>query len=299
MAMVGWSLWIAIFLAIVALLLYRAFRPHRRAQVVEWAAGHGLPATGLDWDQASRYLDRSRCLRTVGFVIPLFLGGTTSIVWALVYTQPSPPFPFDLLGSPSWLVGYLLGAVLAEVTWTRPRTQKAAALVPRRVADYIGRPALVLIRVVGLATIAVGVIGHWFLAGHLRAGFGFGPVPAVTAAVVLVLMEASLWFIVHRRQPVGSESQMRLDDALRSTAIHRMAGAGLGMMFLFLGYELFSIGGGIEGQALRIILPWAGVACVFVGAPLSWQRVGHPRVWPVRRHTSGEAASNTADRTAT
>ncbi|MEV0200719.1 hypothetical protein [Nonomuraea sp. NPDC050691] len=298
--MVGWSLGIAFYVAIVGLLLYRAFRPQRRPEVIEWAAGHGLRTTDLDWDQASRYLYRSRCLRTVGFVIPLLAGGTTSIVWALVYTQPSPPFPFDLLGQPSLLVGYLLGAVLAEVTWTRPRTQKAA-LVPRRVADYIGRPALILIRVVGLATIAGGVIGHWFLADHIRAGFKLGPAPAVTAAAVLVTMEASLWFIVHRRQPVGSESQMMLDDALRSTTIHRMAGAGLGMMFLFLGYELFRIGGGIEGQAPRIILPWAAMACVFVGAPLSWRRVGHPRLWLVRRHASSEAAprTDTADRTAT
>ncbi|MFI7705427.1 hypothetical protein [Nonomuraea sp. NPDC049480] len=299
--MVGWSLVIAFHVAIVGLLLYRAFRPQRRPEVAEWAAGHGLRTTDLDWDQASRYLYRSRCLRTVGFVIPFLVGSTMSIVWALVYTQPSPPFPFNLLGQASWLGGYLLGAVLAEVTWTRPRTQKAAALVPRQVADYIGRPTLILIRVVGLATIAVGVIGHWFLAGHIRAGFGFGPAPAVTATAVLVTMEASLWFIVHRRQPVGSESQMMLDDALRSTTIHRMAGAGLGMMFLFLGYELFSIGGGIEGQALRIILPWAAMACMFVGAPLSWRRVGHPRLWLVRRHTSSEAAPRTdpADRTAT
>jgi hypothetical protein len=299
--MVGWSLVIAFHVALVGLLLYRAFRPQRRPELIEWAAGHGLRTTDLDWDQASRYLYRSRCLRTVGFVIPLLVGSTTSIVWALVYTEPSPPFPFDLLSQPSLLVGYVLGAVLAEVTWTRPRTQKAAALVPRRVADYIGRPALILIGVVGMATIAVGVIGHWFLAGHIRDGFELGPAPMVAATAVLMTMGASLWFIVHRRQPVGSESQMMLDDALRSTTIHRMAGAGLGMMFLFLGYELVSIGGGIEGQALRIILPWAGIACVFGGAPLSWRRVGHPRLWRVRRHTSGEAApqADTADRTAT
>lgn len=299
--MVGWSLGIAVYAATVGLLLYRAFRPQRRPEVLEWATSHGLRTTDLDWDQASRYLYRSRRLRTVGFVIPLLAGGTTSIIWALVYTQSSPPFPFDLLSQPSWLVGYLLGAVLAEVTWTRPRTRNAAALVPRRVADYIGRPALILIHVAGLAAIAVGVIGHWFLAGQIRNGFEFGPAPAVTAAAVLVTMEASLWFIVRRRQPVGSESQMMLDDALRATTIHRIAGAGLAMMFLFLGYELFSIGGGIEGQALRIILPWAGLVCVFVGAPLSWRRVGHPRLWLVRRNASGEAAprTGTADRTAT
>ncbi|MFD0474137.1 hypothetical protein ACFQ0B_42250 [Nonomuraea thailandensis] len=176
-----------------------------------------------------------------------------------------------------------------------------AAPVPGRAGDYLGRPALILIRVVGLATIVVGVAGHWFLAGQIRDGFEFGPAPAVTAAAVLVVMEASLWFVAHRRRPAGPESQPMLDDALRATTIHRMAGACLGVMFLLLGYELFSIGGGIEGQAPRIILPWAGIACVAVGAPLSWQRVGHPRSWPVRRHTSGEAASpsDTADRTAT
>lgn len=298
--MVGWTLWIAAHVAFAVFLVYRAARPVRCGQVVQWAAGYGLGrGEGIDRDQAAKFLHRSRWFRTAGFLLPFVVGTSTSFTWALVFTEPRPPFPFDLLDQPAWIAGYLLGAILAEVTWSRPRVPPAAALLPRRVSDYIRGSVLVLIRVAALATIAVGVLTHWIYPGHVAEPFRLGPGPAVTAAAVLVTTEAALRFMAHRRQPVGSTSQLTLDDALRSTSIHRTAGAGLALLFLLLGVELFSLGGGTDISALRVTLPWVGLVCIFFCAPASWLHIGHPRLWLVRRSAPRRANPPTEARSRT
>jgi hypothetical protein len=272
--MLGWSLAITAVALLVALLRWAA-RPPDDAAVASWAARYNLSLHTDDYPQVRRQLRRGRWLRTLGCVVPLVIGEGANVWWGLVYAHPLP-LPLAVLTEPSfWAVGYLLAAVAAELTRRRPdpRSPRAAVLAPRRLADYLPAWMLRAERAVALAVLALAPLASqgvsWTRSRNLTT--------TVAAVAIAALVELSLRAMVRRPQPVATAGELAVDDALRSTSVHRAAGAGLAALLFLLGNQIGGLGG--HWWALT-----GGLGLVCYGLAVGcWKDLTSPVRWPIRR----------------
>jgi hypothetical protein len=254
--------------------------------VERWAQSAGLALTDENRRVVRRYLTWSRRARRTGglagFVLPNLYGGIVDHSFA------GFPFPF-IVG------GYLLGAVVAEVVVNRPRRRSGAALlVARRLDDYLPGRVLALQR--GLPVVAVLLPGAFALSPfpdlvpspnvepHTLAGFA---VPAAVAVGTAVVIEALQRLIVARRQPITSHDDLAVDDAIRSSSLHVLAGAALAMLLFTVAVEVGSLAAFAEASAWPVPLAWVPLAGLVVALLASgvyfWLRLPDPHGFQVRR----------------
>jgi hypothetical protein len=285
--MVTLTLAVAAVVATLTTLLLWAARPPGDAGVLEWAARYDLALRLEDREPVRRQLRRGRLLRTGGFVVPFAIWVGTGIYWTAVVERPMPRFPLGWIANPAaWATGYLVGAVVAELTRPSGRRQpvRGAALVPRRLADYV--PAWMPWTARGLAA-AIVVLAQF---NHADDAGGSDPWPlrpsfiaAFAAVAVTVLIEVALRVVVRRPQPVASTAELSVDDALRSSSVHRIAGAGMAALMFLLANQL-----GVlprhwwaVGALLALVCYGLAIGC--------WRDLTSPIWWPVRRGRSRSA----------
>src|SRR4051812_10819494 len=157
---------IAIVLAIaIPLQLLHAYRVND-ARVEAWARDHGLELTDDNRPVVARYLRRAQVARTWGgiagvivpSVIDLVVNGRVQVLGVGTDGTTAP------LGFGTIFLGYLLGALYAEVAQARPIAGAArkASLAPRELDAYLSRRVIraqrALTAVVALGLLAVGVV---------------------------------------------------------------------------------------------------------------------------------------------
>ncbi len=248
-----------------------------------WTKAHGIKINDENHRVIRRYLLRGRRIRTVG-ALGGFLGYTVYI-WN---THKDLPF--------GWIVatfgGYMLGAAAAEIWALRPQpgSVRTASLTPRHVTDYLPRFAAVALRVVPIATVLLTVT--WPLVPkrvdlidvtasgrpHLDSVIGW----TIASVVLAILVEVIARRIVNRPQPVASEGLVIVDDAIRSTSLHCLAGAGLALMLGAFARNLSELGLFFHPSWLRTTLTVI-TAIAFMGTPFAWLHLGIDQPWVVRR----------------
>jgi hypothetical protein len=254
--------------------------------VERWAQSAGLPLTDENRRVVRRYLTWNRRARRAGglagFILPNLYSG--------IVDQSFAGFPFPFI-----VGGYLLGTVVAEVVVNRPRRRSGAALlVARRLDDYLPRHVLALQR--GLPVVAVLLPGAFALSPFpdlvplpsvepdTLAGFA---VPAAVAVGTAVVIEALERLIVARRQPITSHNDLAVDDAIRSSSLHVVAGAGLAMLLFVVAVEVGSLAAFAEASAWPAPLAWVPLAGLVVAllaaAVYFWLRLPDPHGFQVRR----------------
>jgi hypothetical protein len=230
---------LAIVLAVaIAVELFRAYR-HDARYVERWASDHGLELTPENRPLVGRYLRSARIFRTWGGVAGVILPSLIELVANGRLTVlgfgtdgDSAPLAFGAI-----FVGYLVGALAAELSLVRPvpRARRTASLARRELESYLPRRLILAQR----ALAAAGVVGV--------AALGVVPVPEsvsypslpsalLAAAAVLVLgigLEAIERWLVRRPQPFTSAPMVAADDAIRAQSIRSLAGAGLALLLLF------------------------------------------------------------------
>jgi hypothetical protein len=287
--MFGLSLAFAAAAITLALLLAWAARTPGPSELARWADRYELDLRRDDRSWVARELRRGRVLRTLGFMVTFGTGMGMAFWWGGTHLQPGPPFPLSILGNPAaWATGYLVGATVAELTRRRPGAPRvrAAALVPRRLGDYLPAWMPWIERVVALV-----VVGLTPLAGRTVPGrsprVDLAIAAGVAAVGVVAMVEVALRWMVGRPQPVASPDELAVDDALRSTAIHRAAGAGLAALLFLLGRQL----GSSVGR------PWELAGLVYLGcyglAIGAWKDLTVPLRWRVRRAYGSGASGQT------
>lgn len=258
---------IAVLAALVggAIVLWR--RPERRQSVESWARNSGLQLTPGNRAYVASYLGRTRVFRLIGALVGLFLPW---IAGAL-----PKPFDFGLFDA---LLGYLLGALVAELSFNRPQGEfPSASLVPRSVSDYLAHWYRIALPV--CASLGLGLT-LWYNALPDRASAGPDAPPPT---VVLVVMIVGVWltvelfqrYIVARRQPAVNLDLVRADDAIRSASIHALAGAGLALELLVASVML----GEVAGTFKNSLVAWSlgSTAVVLFGCALgSWIHLTRP-----------------------
>jgi hypothetical protein len=299
---------VVVVVAVLARVLVLARRRVSALDVRRWSVLHGVPLSDADTVSVRGYLQRSRSWSWGGFAVPLAVAAVllvTAVVDAVLF--PPPPSPdsalqwgIDLIVSPwAWAVGYLVGAAIAEYRWARPTVHAVsqAAVAPRRLSQYL--PSWVswtvrLAPVACAAVLATGVLVTGVLAPTSpraaveRDLVGTGVETALSVAVA-VGVEVALRTIVARSQPALSAHAVNVDDGIRSTAAHRLAGAAvaaqcwsLAAAVAHLSAVLSSDGGSGPGQTAAGIgiLAWLGL---LPAGLVLWVVVDGSRPWRVRR----------------
>ena len=153
------------------------------------------------------------------------------------------PVPFDW-GLIDALVGYLVGAVVGELTIKRPRGNvRIASLQPRMLSDYL--PTSLLWGSRATAAAALLLVTTFQLLNAQATHPYAGPnavVIGTTILAVLLSVELLQRLIVARPQPAGDPDVIRADDAIRSASVHALAGAGAALQLIICSVHVMSIG---------------------------------------------------------
>jgi hypothetical protein len=254
--------------------------------VERWARDRGVELTAENRPIVRRYLRNARVLRTWGGAAGAVLPSLIEFAWngrvqvlGFGSDGTSAPLAFGAI-----FVGYLVGALWAEVSLARPVTgaRRTASLVRRELEGYLPRRVIVAQRAVA----AAGALGA--LAVTVVPYAASVPKPdrlslLLAAAVVVVFgagLEAIERWLVRRPQPFTSPAMVAADDAIRSHSVHTLAGAGLALLLLF------GCGVAIMLQASDVALldstmVVAAVLCLLLSLA-SCQGIGE-RPWRVRR----------------
>jgi hypothetical protein len=237
----GFPLVIALVLAVVVpLVLVRAHSRIGDKLLAAWAPAHGLELTSENRELVARYLRRSRLLRTWGALGGLLLPSVVELAVTgrfqlLGFGTDDSSAPYA--GPIGAFVGYLIGALYAEVSFARPvnGSRRLASLIPRRLEDYLPRGLLLAQRglpiavVLGLAALAAVPYDPRTAAEPEVLGLLSGAVIVVVLAIGLEALER---WLVRRPQPFTSPSLVAADDAIRAQSVHSLAGAGLALQLV-------------------------------------------------------------------
>ena len=181
------------------------------------------------------------------------------------------------------LIGYLVGAFVAALIPGLQTTEpRRASLVPRRPSDYLPRLALVT-PTIALGASALAMIVYVLephQANESTSGGGAGLLlTAIGAAATLLAVRV----VVGRAQPLTTAGLVATDDALRTQAIHTLAGAGIAVTLAGTAVCLFVMGGATSLPWLKLIGILGGAAA-FIGSFVAWGL--RSAAWRVPRTTT-------------
>jgi hypothetical protein len=264
-------------------------------QLVRWAHERGLELTPDNRPVVARYLRRARWLPVLGALLAVVLPTVVELVRTgeLVILG----FHTDGSGAPyagpiEAYVGYLLGALCAELSLARPRdaTRRTASLAPRELAGYLPRRLLLAQRSLGVAVV-VGVLVTG-LVPYPPAAADTDWVVLASGAVVFgafaVALEAVERWIVRRPQPFTSPSLVAADDAIRAQSVHALAGAGLALLLVALS-AVFAVLTASDVGLLTATM-WLPALVTFVLSVRACRDIGH-QPWRVRRRLDRRAGA--------
>jgi hypothetical protein len=278
------SIWFSLVLPVLVALgvASRGFRMDEE-YVARWASSAGLELTEETRPVVRRYLTWSRRARTVGGLV----GFLAPVIYALVGEVALGREVITDAGGWSVLlmfIGYLLGALVAELVINRPGGHQGPTMRgSRRVGEYLSHYLLVIQRSLGIACAAL--VGAYVLLSPFVRTPGPDPgsiaifgLPGVGLAVVIEALQRT---IIGRRQPAASPDDLTVDDAMRSSSMHLVAGTGIALLIFFATGLITALLTLVETRA-----GVAGFALMLFLFPLSiffWLDSGKPHGFRVRR----------------
>jgi uncharacterized membrane protein len=264
-------------------------------RLVHWAQERGFELSPENRPVVARYLRRARLLPTLGAVVGVLLPTLVELLWhgELVILG----FHSDGSGAPyagpfEAYIGYLLGALCAEVSLARPRdpARRAASLVPRELDGYLPRRLLLAQRALGVAVV-LGVIVTGLLPYPSAAADPDWSALASGAAffgAFAVGLEVLERWIVRRPQPFTSPSLVAADDAIRAQSVHALAGSGLALLLVALS-GVFAVLTVSDVDLLSWTM-WLPAVAAFVLSILACRDIGQ-QPWRVRRRVDRRAGA--------
>ena len=271
---------LAIGVVVVVVVVWLARRAEAGdADLRLWADSAGVQLTSQSAPVVQRYLTWSRHSRRVGAVVGFSSPWIYSGISGATFDEGA--WALSLM-----LAGYLLGALVAEVGAHRVgETETTAVMRPRRLVDYLSVRLLTLQRALGVVAVAM-ILPYAILqpdAGIDLPGVGTIAMYGLAGAAIAVAIETIERRIVARRQSIADLSEVEVDDAMRSTSIHTVAGAGLALLIQFVGPLIgITLAAAIPGEAGGIV-GGVTIALALLLSLFCWINVAHPTRFRIRR----------------
>jgi hypothetical protein len=248
--------------------------------VARWVRSAGIVLTPETRPIVRRYLAWSRRCRTAGALA----GFMAPVAYSQIANTrlPDGGVSFALM-----LAGYFLGALIAEAVINRPQpSPPRAMLVARRIQDYL--PGYVLFLQRGLAALSLVMIVIYVLVEpHARhdemptvasaAAFG------LLAAGIAVIVEVLQRMIVARRQPAMSTGDVAVDDAMRSSSLHVLAGVGIASLINIAGGMVLLSLFALTPEPFAFALSMLFFSTLFPTSIFFWLDLSKPQGFKVRR----------------
>ncbi len=204
----------AVVVGAAAFVLIRS-RGRRERDADSWAREMGVDLTARSEALIVSYFSRTRAFRIAGALF----GFVSPIAYAANQQEALPrPYGNSLVVA---LVGYLVGAVMAELTFTRPRSRRATAtLAPRELHQYLPRGMSHALRAAAVITLALVPLYLVVPTRHPRVEvgqlLGWGLLPVLLAVGVEMLQRHIVRRPSHSVTPISSRPTTR-SGGLRST----------------------------------------------------------------------------------
>jgi hypothetical protein len=279
-----------VLIVVIPLVLVRAYTTIDEEVLGEWGRARGLELTPDNRPMVGAYLRSARVLRTWGALTGVLLPSLVELalrgrVQILGFGTDGSANPYS---GPMWVfIGYLLGALYAEVSLARPLhpARRSASLVPRQLGDYLPRRLLRAQRALGiivvLGVVAIGVVPYPEGTAEPDA-VGLLSGGAFFAAFAAALEALERW-LVRRPQPFTGPSLVAADDAIRAQSVHSLAGAGLALLLIACS-GIFAALTASDLPVLRWTM-WLPALATFVLSIRACLDIGH-QPWRVRRRVS-------------
>ncbi|MCB1030180.1 MAG: hypothetical protein KDA95_02510 [Acidimicrobiales bacterium] len=227
----GWPI-AELALVVVATLIYASLAVgifsrgvHKADLAPSWARSHGILLSPATTPFARWYCQLTGVLRVTGAISGLVIGSVFDYAFGV---DSSAGFGFW-----AWVIsGWLLGAAWAERQLPRPGETGVASLTPRSTTDYIARGLAVAPLVATALTALVAAVAIIKPAPPSRAAlrppsttltFLIGTAVAIAICALVVVLRRA---VLDRRQPLMEPELLAVDDAVRSSTIHHLSGAG-------------------------------------------------------------------------
>jgi hypothetical protein len=250
-----YGLW-AVFPVALAVL---ALRPVSARELARFTNRYGLELELETSTAVTRSVRRGRTGRLAGAALGLSLYPALS---AFGVGIPSQSVVYGL-------VGYLVGAfVTSLVPGALVEEVRQASLVPRRPRDYLPRIALVT-PAVAVVVSTLAVITYVVEPRRTVVNFYGSPDGLAAAAIAAAATFIAIRVVVARPQPLTTPGLVAVDDAVRTQAVHTLAGSGIAVALFGTGACLLQMGGYAAPGWLHITGIVAG-ACAFAGALYAW-----------------------------
>jgi hypothetical protein len=263
----------AVLLVILGLVVKAAWSGRGRWNPTVWARQMDLQLTPRNEAIVRSYIARTRLLRSTGALLGLF---APWIYQAFVGGPPPVPVDFGLFDA---LLGYLLGAVIAELTIKRPKADEpSASLVPRELSDYVPSGFITALRLSALVALILVPLYRLLPTRLDLVDLNDFPPELVILPMILLIgfgVEFLQRYIVARSQPAVESDLVDADDAIRSASVHALSGAGIALELLIVSGQLLNLAVVSNLQLLRWTLP-ALALLTFAIAIGSWVHLTKP-----------------------
>jgi hypothetical protein len=255
--------------------------------VARWARWFNLTLTAENAPAVRRYLAWTRRSRTAGglagFLAPTFY-------YAIFSPGPQP----DNAGAVAvtfMLVGYLLGAVIAEAVIDPPTRRSESDNWPVRLGNHLPTYALVLQRGLGIASVLLVAVYALVEPNARVSGLpGMVQVGAmgIAAACGAVVVEVFQRRILARPR----QAQMAVDHAMRASSVHVLAGGAIAVLAHVAGALALLAGVAVTAEPSAVHIPlFVAFGLVFFSSIYFWLYFGKPNGFGVRRGVGREATT--------
>jgi hypothetical protein len=284
-----------VLVVVIPVVLVRAHAGIDKKVLAGWARARGVEVTPESRPMLGAYLRNARALRTWGALAGVVLPSLVELAWhgrlqILGFGTDGSASPFS---GPMWIfIGYLLGALLAEVSLARPLDpgRRSASLVPRELADYLPRRLVLAQRALGLAVLlgVVAIAAVPYPTGTTKPdALGLLAGGAFFAAFAAALEALERW-LVRRPQPFTGPALVAADDAIRAQSVHSLAGAGLALLLVACS-GVFAALTASDVHVLRSTM-WLPALAAFVLAIRACIDIGH-QPWRVTRRVAARGGA--------
>lgn len=270
---VGVGVFLVPAIAVGVAVVWAMVAPVSRSRLERFARRQQLQITPDNGDLVIRYLAITRRWRAGGILVAFGLG----IVW--LSTRIDFSGEINLL---QLFAGWFAGAVLAEARLARTPAGpvRLAALQPRDPSMYLPRYAQWLVPAALAVSVALGLVTVTLAAAGRSPDVRTAAVAQVAAVAVAGMVWAVGRHVLSRPQPVLPPDKLAADDAIRSRALHVLAGSGTALVLYAVISQLSALADGLSGQVADVIGGTVFVL-VFAAPLLGWFVATQP--WSVRR----------------